>query len=268
LTGISAHLRIDTAGPDAPWLTMVHGATQNRDLFSAQRAAFQDRYRLLLVDLIGHGESAQADGPFGPLEYAEGVIGAMDAAGVVSTHLWGTHTGTAVALLLGRRAPQRFLSFVLEGAVLPGRELPSVTTCYGRARTTMRERGLAAARQEWFAHSPWFEVMRERPIECRAAEHQRLVDCFNGAPWQDSRTPRVATMTADDLARIEVPTLLVNGEHEVADFLPAVDELQASLPHASRVVVPGAGGFPLWEFPNEVNALVHEHLQQVRDSHR
>ena len=67
-------------------------------------------------------------------------------------------------------------------------------------------------------------------------------------------------MTGDDLARIEVPTLLVNGEHEVPDFLPAADELQASLPHASRVVVPGAGGFPLWEFPDEVNALVHEHL--------
>ena len=50
--------------------------------------------------------------------------------------------------------------------------------------------------------------------------------------------------------------------------LPAADELQAALPHANRVVVPGAGGFPLWEFPNEVNALVHEHLRQAPHSHR
>lgn len=97
-------------------------------------------------------------------------------------------------------------------------------------------------------------------LECRAAEHQVLINTFSGAPWQDLRTPQAALMTSDDLTRMTVPTLLVNGEHEVSDFLPIVDELQATLRHASRVVVPGAGGFPLWEFPDQVNALVHNYL--------
>jgi 3-oxoadipate enol-lactonase len=256
----SAHLRIETAGPHAPWLTLVHGATQNRAVFSAQVAAFRHSYRLLLIDLLGHGESAGLEGPFGPIEYAQGVIGAMDAAGVTRTHYWGTHTGTAVALLLGQRLPERFISFVLEGAVIPGRQLHSIVTCYERARQTMHEHGLRAAKQEWFARSPWFDVIREHPVECRAAEHQALINTFSGAPWQDLRTPQAALMTSDDLTRMTVPTLLVNGEHEVSDFLPIVDELQATLRHASRVVVPGAGGFPLWEFPDQVNALVHNYL--------
>ena len=264
----SASLRIDSAGPHAPWLTLVHGATQNRDLFGAQVTAFAERYRLLLIDLPGHGESAGSLGPFGPHEYAKAVLSAIDEAGIVSTHLWGTHTGTAVALLLGERVPERFASFVLEGAVIPGRELPSVSSCFARACATMREHGLAVARQEWFIRSPWFDVMRDRPSECRAVEHQRLIARFNGAPWQCPLAPQVVTMTSEDLARIDVPTLLVNGEYEVADFLPAADELQATLPHANRVVVPGAGGFPLWEFPDEVNALVDEHLRQALPSHR
>lgn len=261
MTRISAYLRIDSAGPQAPWLTLVHGATQNREVFAAQCAAFGDRYRLLLVDLPGHGASALVEGPFGPIEYAEAVLGAMDAAGVASTHFWGTHTGTAVALLLASRVPGRFRSFVLEGAVIPGRALASVAVCFERACVTLRERGLAAARDEWFARSPWFDVMRARPIECRAAAHQRLIDHFDGAPWQDTRTPQPVVMTSAELARIDVPTLLVNGEHEVPDFLPTADELQATLPHANRVVVPEAGGFPLWEFPEKVNALVHEYLR-------
>ena len=261
---ISAYQRIDTAGPAAPWLTLVHGATQNRAVFSAQVAAFANRYRLLLVDLPGHGASADVGGPFGLLEYAAAVAGALDEAAIVRTHFWGTHTGTAVALLLGSRMPGRFISFVLEGAVIPGRELQSVVTCYERARTTMRASGLRAARQEWFARSPWFDVIREHPVECRAAEHLRLIDAFNGAPWQDPGRPQAALMTNADLARIAVPTLLVNGEHEVADFLPAVDELQATLRDVSRVVVPKAGGFPLWEFPHQVNALVHKHLHANR----
>jgi pimeloyl-ACP methyl ester carboxylesterase len=242
---------------------LVHGATQNCGIFSAQVAAFADGYRLLLVDLPGHGESADVDGPFGPIEYAEAVVAAMDDAAVVSTHFWGTHTGTAIALLLASRMPERFISLVLEGAVIPGRALPSVLTCYERARTTLREHGLRAAQQEWFARSPWFDVMREHAIECRAEEHRRLIDTFKGAPWLDSRAAQTLLMASDELARIAVPVLLVNGEHEVADFLPAADELQATLPHVNRVVVPRAGGFPLWEFPLKVNAVVGEHLRSV-----
>jgi 3-oxoadipate enol-lactonase len=259
----SAYRCVDSAGPQAPWLTLVHGATQNRDVFSAQIAAFQGSYRLLLIDLPGHGESAHLAGPFGPQEYAEAVLGAIDEAGIVRTHFWGTHTGTAVALLLASRMPQRFSSLILEGAVIPGRALPSVTACYARACTTLRARGLAAARQEWFARSPWFDVMRDNPIQCRAEEHLGLIEQFKGAPWRDQRTPQAVTMTSAELACVVAPTLLVNGEHEVADFLPAADELQATLPCARRVVVPAAGGFPLWEYPEHANALVREHLQRT-----
>ena len=263
MAGLSAYRIVETAGADAPWLTLVHGATQNCGLFLPQVMAFQEHYRLLLVDLPGHGEAANADGPFGPIEYAESVAMAMDSAAVVSTHYWGTHTGSAVALVLAHRMPERLTSLVLEGAVIPGRPLASVSECYGRARETLRERGLHAARQEWFARSAWFDVMRKNPIECRAAEHRALIERFNGAPWRDSRSPQAAVISSDELARIDVPTLLVNGEHEVADFLPAADELQACMPNASRIVVPNAGGFPLWEFPQQVNAQVQAFLRRL-----
>jgi pimeloyl-ACP methyl ester carboxylesterase len=62
------------------------------------------------------------------------------------------------------------------------------------------------------------------------------------------------------LARIAQPVLLINGEHDVEDFLRVADELESALPNVERATVPGAGGFPLWECPAEVNSLVRRFL--------
>ena len=82
---------VERAGRDAPWLTLVHGATQHRGVFDAQVGDFAGRFRLLLVDLPGHGEAADFPGPYGTAEYASAVLAAMDAAGVERTEIGRAH---------------------------------------------------------------------------------------------------------------------------------------------------------------------------------
>ena len=259
----SKYTLVEEAGLQAPWLTLVHGATQSRRLFDAQVADFRAHYRLLLVDLAGHGEAALVPGPFGPLEYTAGVLEAMDAAGVRQTHYWGTHTGTQVGLLIALKRPTFLSSLILEGAVIPGRSVPSVTQCFERARTTALKLGLRAAQTEWFERSPWFEVMRTRPVKCRAALQRRIIEHFPGHPWLSTDEPEHVALSRLQLGSIMQPTLLVNGEFEVPDFLPAAKELESSLPSVRRVMVPEAGGFPLWEYPDSTNAIVKMFLRDV-----
>lgn len=256
---------ITRAGNEGPWLTMVHGASQHSGLFGAQVDAFQADYRLLLIDLPGHGRSQAFPGPYGQAEYARAVLAAIDAAGVARTHFWGTHTGAGVALLLAAQHPQRLASLILDGAILPSVDLPYVTARFTQARQTAAARGVEAAREEWFRESAWFDVIRARPVECRAKEHEALIAGFSGRPWLEAATPEPAASIRDSLARIAQPVLLVNGEHDVEDFIKVAQELESSLPNVQRVIVPGAGGFPLWEFPAEVNALVRQFLERQAD---
>jgi pimeloyl-ACP methyl ester carboxylesterase len=255
--------RVTDAGPDAPWLTLVHGMSQHRGVFSAQVAAFRTRYRLLLIDLPGHGLSAGLPGPFGLAEYAASCRAALDDAGVARTHFWGTHTGAGVALLLAVREPARFAALVLEGPVLPGSPPPSVAQMLAEVGTLARGQGMEAARRHWWERSGWFAVMRERPGPARAAAQQAMVAEFPGAPWLDTGAPAPVTFALEDLASLQVPVLVVNGEHEVPDFLPARDALLAALPLAQGAVIPGGGGFPLWEQPDRVNAEVQRFLAEV-----
>jgi pimeloyl-ACP methyl ester carboxylesterase len=252
---------ISNAGKTGPWITMVHGASQHSGLFSAQVEAFRADYRLLLIDLPGHGRSSAVPGPYGLVEYARSALAAIRAAGIERTHFWGTHTGAGIGLMLAAKHPELIASLVLDGSILPGVDLPYVTARYGRAKATARERGIEAARAEWFRESRWFEVIRERPEECRAKEHWQLVSGFSGRPWLDTSTPEPIPSIRPQLARITQPVLLVNGEHDVEDFIRVADELEASLSDVERVTVPGAGGFPLWEFPAEVNSRVRRFLE-------
>ena len=251
---------VTSAGPTRPWITLVHGASQHCGLFSAQVEEFQTAYRLLLIDLPGHGRSSTLPGPYGLVEYARSTLAAIRAAKVERTHYWGTHTGAGIGLMLAAADPQLISSLVLDGAILPGVDLPYVTERIGRAKATARDRGIEAARAEWFRESKWFDVIRERPGECRAKEHWDLVSEFPGQPWLDTSAPETIPSIRPALARMAPPVLLINGEHDVEGFIRVADELEASLPNVRRATIPGAGGFPLWEFPAEVNSLVKQFL--------
>jgi 3-oxoadipate enol-lactonase len=253
---------VAAAAPGAPWLTLLHGMSQDRRVFSAQVDAFAGRYRLLLVDLPGHGRSAGMPGPYGLAEYAAAVRSALRAAGIARTHLWGTHTGAAIGLMLADAEPALCASLVLEGPVLPGRPPAAVSEMLAQVAALARAQGLAAARAHWWEHSGWFAVMRARPEACRAAEHRALVEQFPGAPWIDARPPAPVAPLDERLPRLRTPALIVNGEHDLPEFLAAAAALAAVLPRARRVSIPDAGGFPLWEFPARVNDEVARFLDE------
>ncbi|GMQ77290.1 MAG: hypothetical protein BMS9Abin01_2618 [Gammaproteobacteria bacterium] len=253
-----------TERESAPWITMVHAATHDQRFFSSQVQAFRSDYRLLLIDLPGHGQSASLPGPYGFEEYAASVLAAMDAAGVDQSHYLGSHTGAAVALILACRDARRFRSLALESAPIPGLDLPSVIENYARARATARRSGIEAARAEWLARGPWFAIIRKHPERCRADAHRAMVSEFSARPWLDTTPAQPVTPLLDKLNSIHCPVLIINGEHDVEDFLHAADELERRLPRARRVMISGAGGFPMWEDPQPVNDHIRRHLRDAR----
>jgi pimeloyl-ACP methyl ester carboxylesterase len=244
----------------APWVTMVHAATHDRRYFSALVQALRDDHRLLLVDLPGHGASADLPGPYGFEEYALAVLAAMDAAGVERTHYVGTHTGAAVGIMLATRHPQRFASLVLEGPPIPGNDMPSVVDAFERVRNAALDGGRQAAIAEWYRNGRWFDVIRSNPERCRADEHWSMLSAHTCRPWLDPAPARPVTPVIERLGAIRCPVLILNGEHDVEDFLDAAETLERNLFDARRLRIAGAGGFPMWEDPDAANAEIRRHI--------
>ena len=249
-----------TRDDSAPWVTMVHAASHDHRYFSAQVQALRDDHRLLLVDLPGHGASVDLPGPFGFEEYAQSVLAAMDDAGVEDTHYVGTHTGAAVGIILATRHPQRFSSLVLEGPPIPGNDMPSVVDSFARVREAALRDGPQAAIAEWYRSGRWFDVIRNNPARCRADEHWDMLSAHTCRPWIDPRRAQPVTPVIEKLGTVRCPVLILNGEHDVEDFLAAAETLERNLGDARRVRIAGAGGFPMWEDPTAANAEIRRHI--------
>ncbi len=259
LTDRRVYYRVDGAGP---WLTMVHGLSQSHLVWSAQVDALAGHYRMVRVDLRGHGLSSAPESGYGQMEYLADVLAVLDHLGVRRTYWWGTHTGAALGLLLAAQEPQRVAALVLDGAVIPGVALPSVERHNARARQLAATAGVEAALEEWFERGEWFATMRADPAR-RPLAQKDLVLTYSGAAWLAQLPPLPVPPVTERLAQLQQPTLLINGSEDLPDFLDVAARLERELPRATRYLIPGAGAFPFWEAPEAVNPLVRQWLDEV-----
>ncbi len=102
-----------------PTIVLLHGHPMwgERWLDRGYVQRLQDRFRVLVPDLLGHGDS---DKPYDPAAYANpgiaaDVLAILDAEGVGAAHVWGYSWGAVIAENLAITAPGRVASLILGG---------------------------------------------------------------------------------------------------------------------------------------------------------
>lgn len=73
--------------------------------------------RLIALDTPGFGGSYDPEGWPALEDYADQLLGALDALGAHTFHLFGHHTGASLAIEIAARSPDRVLSIMLGGPV-------------------------------------------------------------------------------------------------------------------------------------------------------
>lgn len=91
-------------GPD---LVLIHGLATNRAFWYATAVALQDRFRVTLFDLRGHGYSERPPSGYRATDFAEDTLRLMDSLSVETAALVGHSYGGAAALELAGLAPER-----------------------------------------------------------------------------------------------------------------------------------------------------------------
>lgn len=78
---------------------------------------FQENYRVVLVDLRGHGKSSRPPTGYHMDEMAGDILGVMDHLGITQAHVIGSSLGAEVGLSMAANHPDRVKSLVCEGAL-------------------------------------------------------------------------------------------------------------------------------------------------------
>jgi len=209
---------------DGPALVLLHGFGGSGHHFDPLLEELTARFRVLLPDLPGHGDSVAVSGSRHARAGAQAVLATMDALGCDRFHLAGFSLGGAVSCLVAAQAPDRVLSLTL---LAPGGFGPRIAAetlrAFGAARTSEAVRsGLAAmmAPGAAVAEEDVAQVVSERQDERRVAD---LV----AVAAQITRDGRQGVLPPSLLEDIACPVRVVWGTADPVLPVPQRDTLPA-----------------------------------------
>ena len=106
------NLKYDEQGQGEP-LLFLHGLGSQGEDWGFQVPFFAPHYRVVTVDLRGHGESDKPAGPYSVSMMADDVVGLLDALKIESAHIVGLSMGGMIAFQLVVDKPERVRSMVI-----------------------------------------------------------------------------------------------------------------------------------------------------------
>ena len=243
---------------DGPPLVLVHGLGSSGRDWAAQVERFADRYRVLRIDLRGHGRSERAEGPYSIAQFARDVAVFLRRREAAPAHVMGLSMGGMVALELAAGAPALVRRLVVVNSVadMRLRSWHDVWVYASRRLAVqalgMRRVGRLLARKLFV--KPEQDELR-RTFVRRWAQNDKQAYL-----WAMDAIMRWSV--ADRLGRIPTPTLLVSSDE---DYTPvtAKRRMAARMPNAEVAVVEDARHALPVERPAAFNATVEAFLPDL-----
>lgn len=246
-------------GPDVVFL---HCFPLDRSMWTGQLVAIgAASCRAILVDLPGFGASPLPAGAAPTLDtYAHAVLSTLDALGVTRAVFVGLSLGGYVALALAAIAPERVRAVVLADTRARDDD-PTVRAGRIINLALVRDRGATALMGRMLpglVAPDCPEALRERVRALGAAQTKEGVTFALVAMRDRPDRTRVAEA-------LEVPALVLVGDHDTITPPAEMEALAAHMRHARFVVVEGSGHLTAIERPDAFNAALEDFL---RDVHR
>ena len=234
-------------------VVFLHGFGLDCRMWDAQFKAFQSAFRVIRYDLRGFGRSSlPTQTRYAHEDDLNALLSRLDA---IPAHVVGLSMGGRMSLRFAAAYPQSVRSLVLADSALDGQTWSAdwQTRWNGMCQAAKGGR-LSDAKRQWLEH-PIFDSARRNP-SC-ASLLARLIEDYSGWHWCNSDTAQVPSPAlAERLTDIRLPTLVITGEHDIADFQSVASTLAQKLPRARRSTIKGSGHMVNIEAPGEFNATL------------
>ncbi len=240
-----------SAGQGSRTLLFVHGWTCDSTTWAAQVAEFSKRYRVITLDLPGHGRSQQpAGGLYSMAVFAQAVEAVRRAAGADRLVLIGHSMGGPVVRQYALTYPQHVEALVMvEGLVqnptisAPARPIPALT---GEAGLKLRSDMVEAM------------FVKDTPPAVR----QAVLKIMLGAPEATAAGAMDATQDRSKWSAtpVTVPVLGVYADHSRLSTPVGRGLIYPTMQYEE---LPGTGHFLMMEQPEAFNARLQAFLSSL-----
>jgi pimeloyl-ACP methyl ester carboxylesterase len=252
-TVIGIQIHSSSHGTGSKAVILVHGWTCDETTWDAQVAALSKQYRVLTLDLPGHGKSAPPkDGMFSMELFAKAVEAVRSEAKAEKVVLVGHSMGTPVVVQYARMFPQHTAGLVfVDGLVRIGGggagPAPDPQQAGGPGGRNYREnmiRGMFSASTTPAMQSHILNMMLSAP-EATAVGAMKATFAF--------ASPK------DEVIKLPVLGLYADHSRLGADK----EFMKATYPNLQYVEIPGTGHFLMMEKADEFNRRLLDFLKTV-----
>jgi len=242
-------------------VVLLHPFPANHELWLPAAQALTSRYRVILPDMRGHGDSGLGEGPATMEKHAADIARVMDDAKVRRAPLVGNSIGGYAIFEFWRRYPGRASALVL-------------CNTKAQADTPQAQAGRlqAAADVMKSGTESFFQSMLGKLVG--ATTHSTRPDLVDGAlRMMRKMSPEDVAMvqrgmaerpdSVETLKTIDVPTLIVTGDEDTLTGMADAELMRRNIRGSEMKVISKAGHYSPWERPEEVGKLVRQFLDSV-----
>jgi pimeloyl-ACP methyl ester carboxylesterase len=267
--GVRIHFR--DLGAGSP-IVFIHGFGASLDTWRYLEDGLKNDYRIVSLDLKGHGYSERPlDDRYSLQDHAAVVLGLIDHLKLKNVVLAGNSLGCAVALMAALNAQQessaRVAALVLIAGSLDGDNLPfylrllrlpmigSIAT-----KLTPASFGTRLILKRAYYDD---EKVTDSLVELYA-KYQRIPGTEHALiTTARQMIPADISGLREALKKLEIPTLNIIGKHDQIIPRESAEGVCRILPRCRAVTIEDAGHVPQEEKPEEVISLIKEFITEI-----
>lgn len=244
---------------DGPPVVLLHPFPANHTFWLPVAEELSTRFRVILTDLRGHGDSDAGEGPATMEKHAADVARVMDDAEIGRAPLVGVSIGGYILFEFWRTYRSRVVALGLCNTKAPA------DNAEGRAARLQAANDVLERGTEPFFQSMTSRVLGKSTRENRPDLVDEALRMMNKMSPQDVAQVQRGMAERQDsvqtLKTINVPTLIVTGDEDPMTGINEASLMHDHIAQSELRVIPRAGHYSPWEQSQEFARLLRQFLE-------
>ncbi len=240
-------------------LVFIHAFPLSKAMWQPQVKALAGSYRIITLDLRGHGESDAPIWNWSLEDYAADVIAILDSLGIAQAVFIGLSMGGYTLFSLYRQCPDR-----IQGMILADTRAQADTEDGKAGRRTMAQvafKNGASAIADMILPKLLAPTTLERHPELAEQVRRIALSTPQAGIIVDLMAMAARPDSLDLLKTITCPTLVIVGEQDQATPVADSQAIVQRIPAATLVTIPQAGHLSNFEQPEAFNEAIRSFLK-------
>jgi len=260
LTSDDARISYQVVGQGAP-IVLLHPFPVHHEFWQPSIQTLISRYRLILPDLRGHGESDAGEGPATMAKHALDLDRILREEQIPRAVFAGVSIGGYILFEYWRRSRSRIVALGLLNTKARSETTESRAVRLQSVHDVL-ERGTEPFFQGMTAKVFAETTRRTRPDLVEGAlQMMRKMSAEDVASIQRGMAERPDSV--ETLKGISVPTLIVTGDEDSLTGVAEAELMKQNIPGSQMKVVAKAGHYSPWEQSEEVGWLLRQFVDCV-----